>query len=159
MKRTIPFLVTAIIAAGGGQAAPAIPAPTAKPDITAALDYIAAVNGGDAAAVRRLRERDISAEFAQTIPEEAFVQFFRNQKRVTGGLDFVDARVRADAPNIIDAVVRDHVYGALHGVVLTLDGRADRRVSDFEPAELTPAWALPPGNALSPAEIGAGPAT
>jgi CubicO group peptidase (beta-lactamase class C family) len=115
-----------------------------------ARDYVAAVNAGDAPAVRRLRDNDISGAFANSIPAGAFLQFFRNQHRVTGGEDFVDARVRTGTPNVVDVALRDHVYGQLHGLTLTFDGEADQRLSAFELADGAPSWAISHRGAMPP---------
>ena len=91
MRRISRFVVVAIVVGASAFGRLAFAAPDVEPDRAAILDYIAAVNGGDIASVRRLRNQDVSAEFAQAMPEEDLVQFFRNQKRANGGLDFVDA--------------------------------------------------------------------
>jgi CubicO group peptidase (beta-lactamase class C family) len=118
-----------------------------------ARDYVATVNAGDEGAVKRFRDNDTSDAFNKTIPAPVFAQFFRNQHRVTGGLDLIEVRARPGTSNIVDGVVRDHVYGQLHGVVLTLDGEPDKRLSYFEPADATPAWAIPHQGAPPPSEV------
>jgi CubicO group peptidase (beta-lactamase class C family) len=116
--------------------------------------YVATVNGGDAAAVTAFRERD-SAEAANAeASAETFLRYFANQKRVTGGFDLVAARMKAGAPNIVEAALRDHIYGGLHGVELTLEDTPERKITLLDPGPAPP-WAQPGGPLRSPEAVGA----
>jgi hypothetical protein len=149
-------IVFVALTSSGLLVAPAVPSPSTSAATTPAdraRDYVATVNAGDADAVSRFRVNDTSDAFNKTIPAPAFVQFFRNQHRVTGGLDLVEVRAGKGKPRIVEAVVRDHVYGQLHGIVLTLDDGPDNRVSYFEPADATPPWAIPHRGSPPPSEV------
>ncbi len=114
--------------------------------------FVATVNEGDAAAVRRFRETDISAAFAHNVSYEGFLDYFQSQRRVTGGLDFIGARLDPSSPGIVQLAVRDHVYGGVHGVKLPFDSDPGHRLSMVDPAG-TPAWALSGAPALPLGEV------
>lgn len=119
-----------------------------------AQDFVAAVRAGDAAVVQRFRDQDISESFAKAVPADAFRFWLLDMHRATGGVDFVAARPRAGSPDTIELIVRDHVYGQLHGYALTLDGQPDGRISDMEPTDATPAWAVTHDRTLSASDVG-----
>lgn len=114
--------------------------------------FVATVNAGDAAAVRRFREADISESFARNVSFNGLLDFFQGQRRVTGGLDFVGARLDPSNPGIVQLAVRDHVYGGVHGARLRFDPGGDHRLSMVETSG-TPAWAVSGAPAISSDQI------
>jgi CubicO group peptidase (beta-lactamase class C family) len=149
----LTFLCSVLGQPPPAQADPVSSTPSRSAAVNRARDFVATVNAADAPAVKRLRDNDISEAFAKSIPAAAFLQFFRNQHRVTGGEEFVDAQVRAGTPNVVDVALRDHVYGELHGLTLTFDGEADQKLSDFELADGAPSWAIANRAAMSPSWV------
>jgi CubicO group peptidase (beta-lactamase class C family) len=135
--------------ATAGASAMALSAPTAD----RVKDFVSAINSADPPAVERLRNNDVSADLAKNLPADGFLYWFRNQHRLSGGEDLVEARARVASPGVIDVAVRDRVYGQLHGFVLTFDAAADHRISYFEPADATPAWAIGRQSALTPSVV------
>lgn len=110
--------------------------------------YVAAVNAADEASVLRFRE-GVTPAFAQEQPLNAFVQYFADQHRLTGGLDVVEVR---STPGQAEAVLKDRVYGGLRGLKLILERGGDQRVSDLEPGP-APTWAVVAGPKLTSAAV------
>ncbi|MDB5432952.1 MAG: Penicillin-binding protein beta-lactamase class [Caulobacter sp.] len=163
MRRVLSGMLAAVLgvaapAVGWSLAAPASAEAPAAPLPAAVMDrvkgYIATVNGGDAAAVAAFRERDSAASANAAVPAGPFLGFFSNQKRVTGGFTLVGARMKAGAPNIVEVAVRDHIYGGLHGVELTLEDTPERKITLLDPGP-APAWAEAGGPLRGPGEVGA----
>jgi CubicO group peptidase (beta-lactamase class C family) len=62
---------------------------------------------------------------------------------------------RAEGAGKVEAVVRDKLFGALHGLSFTLEATGARRIIDFEPVP-APAWGRPSGEAkLTDGEVAA----
>jgi CubicO group peptidase (beta-lactamase class C family) len=114
--------------------------------------FVATVNAGDAAAVRRFRDADMSEDFAHKVSFGGLLDFFQGQRRVTGGLDFVGARLDPLNPGIVQLAVRDRIYGGAHGARVPFDPGPDHRLSMVETAG-TPAWAIADAPALSPDQV------
>lgn len=110
--------------------------------------YVAAVNAADEASVLRFRE-GVTPAFAQEQPLNAFVQYFADQHRLTGGLDIVEVR---STPGQAEAVLKDRVYGGLRGLKLILEQGGDQRVSDLEPGP-APTWAVVSSPKLTSAAV------
>jgi len=122
-----PLLLAAAALMWGAAAHAETEAP--DPVVTSRIvSYINAVNTGDGA---RFRAHDIAPGFAASVPEKSFLNYFIGQHRVTGGLTVVDTR--AEGAEKLDVVVRDGVFGVLHGLSFRLEATGERRVTDFEP--------------------------
>jgi CubicO group peptidase (beta-lactamase class C family) len=113
--------------------------------------YVAAVNAGDAASVQRFRDTDVAPAFAQEQSASAFLRYFSEQHRVTGGVEMVDLRI---TPGLADLVLRDRIYGGLQGVRLTLEPGGAQRITHVEPGP-APAWTARRGPPLSSAALAA----
>lgn len=138
-----------ILAAPDPGAVPALPMPAHL--MQRAEGYVAAVNGGDLASTEAFRARDSALDVNAAIPAPVFENYFANQKRVTGGLTLVTARLNAHGQ--LEVLVRDRLYGGLHGVTLTLDGTPEQRASELDPGPAYP-WAAE-GEPLTPAGVAA----
>lgn len=129
----------------------AFPAKAQSPAIDHVRAYVAAVNAGDVVGVQRFRDSSITSAFAQEQPLDAFVQYFANQKRTTGGVELVDIRI---TPGLAEAALRDRIYGGLRGVKLVLEPGSEQRVRELEPGP-APAWTVVAGPPRSPEVIAA----
>lgn len=108
--------------------------------------YADAVNSD--AGVDRFLERDI-----EQVPPEAIRFFFSDQRWVSGGgVDLIGARLRPGSPLVIEAAVRDRIYGAVRGVELTLKSAEDPRITAFEPTP-APSWAVASAAPISQAQL------
>jgi CubicO group peptidase (beta-lactamase class C family) len=149
----VAIALIGVVARGVAQAAPAAPVSSSGDVAGRARDFVSTLNASDPAAVNRFRDNDLSDDFAKNIPADAMLFWFRSHRRVSGGEDLIAVRRKAGSPNVFEAVVRDRVYRQLHGFVLTLDGAADQRLSYFEPADATPAWAIKRRTSLTPSQV------
>ncbi len=114
--------------------------------------YLRAVNAPDEDAAKTLRERNVAKAFADSVPPGPFVRYFTNQRRVMGGLELVELRMTG--PRAAELVLRDTIYGALHGLSLAFDDTPEARITAFEPGP-APIWAARPDNRLRARDIGA----
>ncbi len=147
MKSRLLFATAALLFATGAQATDELPDPIANAHVRS---YVEAVNTAEGA---HFRASDIGPEFAASVPEEPFLNYFVGQHRVTGGVELVG--MRAEGAEKIEVVVRDRLFGALHGYSFSLERDGARRVTDFEPVP-APAWARRPGDApLAQGEVAA----
>lgn len=83
------------------------------------------------------------AHDAEPVPAVVIRSFFDDQRWVSGGVDFIGARLRPGEPPLIKLALRNRLYGGIQGVELTLASRPEGwRVtySDLTPA---PEWATP----------------
>ena len=128
--RAAVVLLTVALVAWPAQAR----APSAAEAETLGRIYAEAVNSEDGVAA--FLERDV-----EPVPPEAIRGFFEDQRWISGGVEFVGARVREGDPTKIDVAIRGKLYGAVQGVELTVDGAAEPKVTylDLIPA---PAWAV-----------------
>lgn len=157
LRQQLCLIVLTLLAAVSFAASAATAAAAANTPLPERLEahlhaYIATVNAGDAAAVRHFREADMSESFAQNVPFDGLVDFFRGQRRVTGGLDFVGARVDTSNPGIVLLAVRDRIFGGVHGWRMPFEASGGHKLSMVETAG-TPAWAVSGAMALSPQQV------
>lgn len=114
--------------------------------------YLAAVNTDGETAAGAFRDKHIAKAFAESVPRAPFVGYFTNQRRVMGGLDLVELRMKDE--HSAELLLRDRLYGALHGVVLSFDETAEARVTTFEPGP-APLWAAKAKAHLTAGDVGA----
>ena len=157
MRTHLGLIVVTFVAAMGFTALAATPPAGAIAPLPDHLEdhlhaFVATVNAGDAAAVRRFRDAAMSEGFAQNVPLSGLADYFQGQRRVTGGLDFVGARLDPSNPGIVRLAVRDRIYGGVHGVRLPFEPDGDHRLSMVETAG-TPAWAISSERTLSPGQV------
>ncbi|MGA0607701.1 serine hydrolase domain-containing protein [Phenylobacterium sp. VNQ135] len=112
--------------------------------------YVAAVNASDEAPAEAFRTRHTNPAYAASVPREVFIDFFAQQRRVTGGLELEDVRVVS--PRRAEALLRDRIYGARHGLTLDFDDTAEALVSEFDP-DPAPLWAPPAPRDRTTAQI------
>jgi CubicO group peptidase (beta-lactamase class C family) len=103
--------------------------------------YVSAVNSGDGKA---FRAEDAGDGFRADVPEGPFLHYFHNQHRMTSGLELVDARQESDGA--VEAVVRNRLFGTLHGLRFAFD--AVGKIATFDPTP-APAWAQTAPGGLS----------
>ncbi len=126
----------------------AVSAQAQSPAIHHVKAYVAAVNAGDVASVQRFRDSSITPAFADEQPLDAFVKYFADQKRTTGGVELVDIRIK---PGLAEAALRDRIFGGLRGVKMVLEPGSNR-VRELEPGP-APAWMAVSGPPRSPGAI------
>jgi len=131
MRTHLGLIVVTFVAAMGFTALAATPPAGAIAPLPDHLEdhlhaFVATVNAGDAAAVRRFRDAAMSEGFAQNVPLSGLADYFQGQRRVTGGLDFVGARLDPSNPGIVRLAVRDRIYGGVHAACAQGPGRASR---------------------------------
>ncbi|MDP3747184.1 MAG: serine hydrolase domain-containing protein [Phenylobacterium sp.] len=114
--------------------------------------YLAAVNTDGETAAEAFRNDHIARAFAESVPRVPFVGYFTNQRRVMGGLDLVELRVRNG--RTAELLLRDRLYGALHGLELGFEETPEARVTTFEPGP-APLWAPKPKAHLTAGDVGA----
>lgn len=148
MARTWGLLAILMLAAGPAWgAAPAVPDAVAAARVEA---YLAAVDSP--AAAQAFQDRHMTAQAVSAAPAGAIAAYFAGQKRVMGGLELLG--VRMIGPRRAEAVVRDAVYGARHGLTMDFEDGPEARVVEFDPGP-TPLWAPPPARGLSTEAAGA----
>lgn len=98
--------------------------------------YLAAVDSPEA--VAEFEARDLTPEYRASAPPGAIETYFRGQRRVSGGFDLLDVRMSGDRR--AEALLRDRIYGARHGLTLDLEAGPERRITEFDPGP-APTWA------------------
>ncbi|EJL34796.1 penicillin-binding protein, beta-lactamase class C [Caulobacter sp. AP07] len=101
--------------------------------------YVASVNSADPTEMSNIRDRDFSEAFNKQVSLRSFQRFSRNQRRATGGIDLVAVRPADPTASRVEVVLKDRLYGGLHGLALEFETTGERRITSVEPGA-TPAW-------------------
>lgn len=110
--------------------------------------YLAGVDSPEAAA--EFEARDLTPEYRASAPPGAIAVYFSGQKRVLGGFDLLG--VQMVSPRRAEALLRDRIYGARHGLTVDFEDGPQGRIVEFDPGP-APLWAPPLPRSLSPAQV------
>jgi CubicO group peptidase (beta-lactamase class C family) len=144
MPRTLGFLAVLLAMVASPSAAQLTDAAPSAVVQQRVADYLAAVESPAAAQV--FHDRDMTAEATAAAPPGAVAGYFAGQKRVMGGFELLG--VRMASPRRAEALLRDRIYGARHGLTMDFEAGADARMAEFDPGP-APLWAPPLPRTLS----------
>jgi CubicO group peptidase (beta-lactamase class C family) len=116
--------------------------------------YISALNAADLATAARFSADDLSADFDGPRDAPRLQGYFKNQHRVTGGIQPIGFRFDRASTQRGVLVFRDRIYESVRALSISFAVSGDHRIEALEPAP-TPAWAIPTPGRQSPAEVGA----
>lgn len=111
--------------------------------------YLAAVEFP--AAEAEFEARDLTPEYRASAPPGAIAVYFSGQKRVLGGFELL--AVRMVSPRRAEALLRDRIYGARHGLTVDFEEGPQARIVEFDPGP-APLWAPDLPRSLSLPQVG-----
>lgn len=138
------LLVWSVAVPAGAQGLTAEPGSTVARRIAA---YLAAVDSPEAEAA--FEARDLEPAYRASAPPGAIAVYFSGQKRVLGGFELLG--VRMVSPRRAEALLRDRIYGARHGLTVDFEEGPQGRIVEFDPGP-APLWAPPLPRTLTTAQ-------